>query len=65
MTLTLSACSEVPRLTVPPPANLTVRCPGLPPFDGATADDLMSAHLDLVGRYRECATRHNALADLL
>ena len=63
--LTLCACSKTPAATTPPPANLTVKCPGVPAFQGTTSDDLVSAHLDLIGQYRECATRHNALVDSL
>lgn len=58
----LSACSE----TQPAPqvfyhANLTARCSDAPPFEGATSDDLVDAHLYLNAAYSDCATRHNAL----
>ncbi|WP_010033297.1 hypothetical protein [Gemmata obscuriglobus] len=40
-------------------------CPPPAPFEGTTADDLVTDHLDLLGLYRECATRHNALVNAL
>ncbi|QEG30291.1 hypothetical protein GobsT_50950 [Gemmata obscuriglobus] len=63
--LTLSACSKTPALLTPPPANLMTECPPPAPFEGTTADDLVTDHLDLLGLYRECATRHNALVNAL
>lgn len=63
--LTLSACSETPPPATPPPANLAAKCPPPAPFDGTTADDLVTGYLDLIGLYRECAVRHNALVDAL
>ena len=61
--LPLSACSEMPALVLPPPANLTVECPPVPPFEGSTSDDLISAHIEVIGLYRDCSVRHNALVD--
>lgn len=62
----LSACSGTP----PSPqvfyhANLTAKCEDAPPFEGATSDDLVDAHLDLTAQYADCATRHNALVEAL
>ena len=44
------------------PANLTQPCDPLPAFDGATADDLIGYTLSLTSQYRDCSTRHAALA---
>jgi hypothetical protein len=50
---------------VRPHANLTAKCPPVRPFEGKTADDLIGDYLELVGMYRECATRHAGLVDSL
>lgn len=63
--LTPSACSGPPPPHTPPPANLTAKCPAPAPFTGATADDLVTDYLDLIGLYRDCSVRHNALIDAL
>lgn len=48
-----------------PHANLTAKCPPLRPFEGRTADDLITEYLELVAMYHDCSARHSGLVDSL
>ena len=61
--LTLSSCSKAsPYLPSSPPADLTLACVAMPPFEGQTMDDLVSYTLGLQGDYLICYNRQNALS---
>jgi len=56
----LAGCSYLetqPRI----PANLVVRCPDAPLFEGKDLGDLISYTADLLAQYHECRTRMDAV----
>lgn len=60
----LAACASVPRLLPAPPANLTQACAPVPDLpEPATLGDLLRADIELIGLYRECGARHQALSE--
>jgi len=62
--LGLAACASVPRLLPAPPANLTQACTPVPDLpEPANLGDLLRADIELIGLYKECAARHQALSE--
>jgi len=62
----LSACNSAPTLwPISPPANMTQPCPELTDAKPQTLGELLAADIELIGMYRDCKERHNALAEWL
>ncbi|CWP55799.1 Uncharacterised protein [Neisseria meningitidis] len=66
--LMLTACqSSMPPLTttIKPPADLVQPCPKLPHLEGNTGADTLPWSLQVIGLYKDCKARHNALVRAL
>lgn len=63
--LTLQACSSSikPSTSVSIPANLTAPCPALENLNGSSGQDILPWAMAVVGRYNDCAQRHEALVN--
>lgn len=65
--LMLQACSlsTKPSTSVNIPANLIVPCPALENLNGSSGQDVLPWAMAVVGRYNDCAQRHEALVNTL
>ena len=59
----MAACSSIQPLPVTPPANLVAKCDALNTFDGKSMGDLVQYTVGVIQAYKDCAARHEALAD--